>query len=167
MKTRANEKKTKDLKSNVVTISANNQKTNYSEEPYRKKLNLKKRIKTIQRNIKFINNLYTLIAVVISFFIQIRIMDMCDEITRESYYFSIVGICMISYYLLAVMFYFVSTYPYIIKREKEIDRCNAKIEEIESISRSEMNRIINHIKFCEICRQTDSIMADDKYNENK
>ena len=83
MKTRANEKKTKDLKSNVVTISANNQKTNYSEEPYRKKLNLKKRIKTIQRNIKFINNFYTLIAVVISFFIQIRIMDMCDEITRE------------------------------------------------------------------------------------
>ena len=94
-------------------------------------------------------------------------MDMCDEITRESYYFSIVGICMISYYLLAVMFYFVSTYPYIIKREKEIDRCNAKIEEIESISRSEMNRIISHIKFCEICRQTDSIMTDDKHNENK
>lgn len=144
-----NIKNNKNVKKEKVNTTKNNKEMN----SIKKILLLKRKNKSLKKKISFINVIYYIFAIAASLPIQLKIMDMINEISSDSSYYAILCTSMLLYYILAVLLYYVTAYVIIRQIESKIRNNICSINEIKENDKMEQERILSKIKFDQIVEQ--------------
>lgn len=137
------------MKTNKIIKSLKKNNTpeqNKKMETCKKICLLKRQNRSLTKTIHIINFCYYILAIAFSFPMQLRIMEMIDEISNLSNHVAILLMCMMVYYMMAIGFYYLSTYSIVKSIEDKISCNTESINMLKYREQKEIYEIMESVK---------------------